>query len=254
MDTAWAYQRRARVKWALLGILFIALVVYLSIKLYTPPTCFDGKRNQEELGKDCGGSCRLLCPFQTNDLTVDWTRVLEVSPGLWTAVAYLQNTNYDTYAYEAPYRFTLYDTTGRSITEREGTTFVGGEPAMAIIESRIEVGDAQPYRASFEWLAQPSFYTEERVRGVGIAEHQVRDLNVGVEVFAVIRNEQPVEVKNLEVQLIVYDASQNAIAASETYVDYIAPRSMHNVSFTWPTKFPSQPSRLEFIPRIPIQH
>ena len=251
MDSPWAFRRRARLSAVILLVGVVFLVWYLYVNTYAPPTCFHAKRNQAEEGTDCGGPCRLLCPFHTEDTEVMWTRLFEISPGSWTAVAYVQNRNYNAYTPDARYRFTLYDSSGRSIGTREGTTFVGGEPTLAVVESRIEGINNEPYRATFEWVGKPSYYREERIRDVVIEQHEIVPSSIGVDVRAVINNKQPVSVEDVEVVLIAYDKDQNATAVSKTYVEYLGPRSTQSINFSWPKGFSVKPSRIEFIPRVP---
>jgi hypothetical protein len=237
----------------LIGIGVIGLLWYTYVKTYKPPTCYDGDRNQGELGKDCGGPCRLLCPFQTEDMEVEWTNLFEIAPDSWTAAAYVQNKNADAFTREAKYRFTFYDSIGRMIGTREGSTFVGGEPSLLVLESRIDGTVNEPYRVTFEWVGKPVYYKADRVKDVLIEQHEILPATVGSEVRAVLANRQPVAAEDVEVALIAYDADQNAMAVSTTYVDFLAPRSTRAISFSWPTGFAERPSRIEFITRVPVE-
>ena len=252
MDSPWAFRRRTIVTFTILMVLSVFLIVYVVIKTYAPPTCFDNDKNQDEAGVDCGGPCSLMCPFQTKQMEVEWVQLFKVGASSWTAVAYIQNTNYDAYTASARYRFTIYDSMGRAIDKREGTTFAGGEPAFAVVESRITSSADDPYRVSFEWLDKPVYYREERIKDVVVAGHTILPSAVGAEIRATLSNKQPVPAEDVEVVLIAYDAQENAIAASKTYVEYMAPRSTQAISFSWPNGFTVQPSRVEFIPRVPL--
>ena len=105
MDSAWAHRRRTRTTFIISAVGFIALAVYITVNMYTPPSCYDRKMNQDERGVDCGGSCALLCPFQVEPPQLLWARAFEVSPGTWAALAYLDNPNFNAQAPYAPFRF-----------------------------------------------------------------------------------------------------------------------------------------------------
>ena len=57
------------------------------------PTCFDGVKNQNEKGLDCGGVCTRICSGDISTPIVMWQRVFQVTPGVYSAVAYIQNPN-----------------------------------------------------------------------------------------------------------------------------------------------------------------
>lgn len=253
MDSPWAFRRRTRLTAILITVLFVSLITYLYITTYQPPNCFDNSKNQDEQGIDCGGSCSLMCQFQTEAMDIEWARLFEVTPGTWTAAAYIQNRNYNAYTNNARYRFTFYDSSGRVIGTREGTSFAGGESAFAIIESRITNENNTPYRVSFEWIGQPVYYRLNVRPDIAVEGYDMVPSAVGTEIRTVLRNKQPVPVRNAEVVFIAYDADENAIAASKTYVEYLGPRSSQQISFSWPEGFATKPSRVEFIPREPVQ-
>lgn len=75
----------------------------------------------------------------------------------------------------------------------------------------------------------------------------------GSEVTAVLNNQAPVPVEDVEVVVVIYDGDENAIAASKTYIDRIEARERRKLTFSWPNAFPDKPERLEFVPRVPAQ-
>src|SRR3989344_7429415 len=90
---SWASRRRT---FYILGIVLFFMVtvgIPAAIFLYKPPTCFDGKQNQEETAVDKGGPCLLLDERTLVPHAVVWSRSFEVRDGTYSAVAYIENPN-----------------------------------------------------------------------------------------------------------------------------------------------------------------
>jgi hypothetical protein len=233
-----------------LGLFILVIAVMVFNALNKPPSCFDGKQNQDERGVDCGGVCELLCREDIQELNVLWTSAYEISPNVLSVAAYIQHTNAEAYTAAAPYRFQFYNRRGTLLGEREGTTFVSGDPTFVIVESKIDVGDEVISRTVFEWTDEPTWRHRPPILGVVVEEREVLKLPFGVEVRAWLHNKQPLAVEDVEVVLVVYDENQTAIAVSSTYVEYVGPRDAVPISFAWPSDFDVFPIRYEFVARV----
>lgn len=253
MDTPWAYTHRARLKFAITSIIVISLTVYLAIRLYVPPSCFDGKRNQDEVGIDCGGGCDLYCASQVGSVKTSWINLFEVSPGWWSVLAYLENPNFDKWTDYLPYRIVLYDEAGTQLLERKGITYANSELTIPIFEGRFPTKDKTPTRATFEWLDTPVWYKPRDTHRVTTEQHELFVAGVGHELQVTVVNGEPFPVRDVTVVAILYDTRENPLAVSETYIDYMGLRERKRVSFSWPRPFPEAVGRIEFIPRVPAQ-
>ncbi len=239
-----------------LGISLVgALLVggYVAISTYRPPSCTDGVRNQDEAGVDCGGVCTYLCASQTEPLRVVWTRLFEVAPGWWSAMAYVENPNAHAVATRVPYRFRLFEQEGVSVREEVGTTFIRGEPLVPIFVGRINVGSRVPYRVTFDFPEDPFWQYTDAAYQVTVLEQTITTSPTQQVVAATLRNDEPRDLERIVVNAIVFDDAQNAIAASETYVDRLPARGKRGIRFTWPNPFSESPKRVEVVPRVPVQ-
>ena len=133
----WATKRKVTYLSIALSVLVILAAVPISLSLYRPPTCLDGRQNQGEDGVDCGGPCQLLCKSKTLEPIVLWQRFFKVSPGVYNAVAYVQNPNVNSAAYNVPYVFRLYDARNLIIYERKGITAIAPRVTTPVFESGI---------------------------------------------------------------------------------------------------------------------
>jgi len=254
MYSTWAARRRNVTLFWLSAIGVIGLAVYLLISMYEPPSCFDKKFNQDEVAIDCGGVCARMCSSQIGQLSVAWTSSFEVSQGMWSAFAYIDNPNTEAYAPLSKYRFTLYDRAGEVITEVDGETIISRNPMLPVFEGRIQVGDRVPYRTEFVWLDEEQvWYKEKNFYEVIVQEQVMKNASTKPEIQATVLNKTPYVITDVEVFVIVYDIHKNAIATSKTYVDSLSPRGKRNITFSWPNPFGVQYERMELIVQVPQQ-
>ena len=253
MDSSWSAKRRFRIKLAA-GFLAVVLIgILLAVLFSHPPTCFDSRKNQEEVGVDCGGTCALMCSTQISEARVAWAQPFRVADGWYSAVAYIEHINKDAYVERVPYRFQFYDSDGVLITERSGYTHLTSDPVNAVFVGRVDTGERAVARVSFSWLEQPRWYRQDRSYRVTLEGQRLVSTPFGNDLMATLHNEEPTLLTDVKVVTILYDSAHNAIAASETYVDQLLPWAPHNVTFSWPGPFVRTPVRIELIPRVPIQ-
>jgi hypothetical protein len=253
MDTSWAQRHRARLRLLFTVGVIVFLAAYLGISLYHPPTCFDSKQNQNEVGPDCGGVCSVLCASQTQDLHTVWTHPFRVSEGWYSALAYVENSNFTGVARDVPYRFQFYDKAGAMIAEKTGYTYVTRDPIAPIFIGRVDTGTHDVYRATFEWLERPVWIHDERIYQVSFEEQRLIPTQTGQNLVVIAHNEGSISLANVRVVVVVYGKEGNAIGASESYIDLLLPQSKRSITFSWPERFSETPARIEMIPRVPAQ-
>lgn len=219
--------------------------------LYEPPTCFDGKKNGEEAGIDCGGSCEKVCPFQATDLIIHWDKAFEIRPSSWGVVAVIENPN-NAVAFDVPYAFKLLDEDGILISEVVGEAFIPAGQRFAIFESGVEVGNRRPVQEFFEfdlenivWLTP----TGDKL-SVEVLETRLSESSSETRLEARLSNPQVAPVENVEAVGILYDIDGNMVASSETFVDIIEGEGSRAVVFTWPGNFSASVTRREVLVRI----
>jgi hypothetical protein len=253
MHSAWARKLRLQYELMVGGTFFVLLAVFLYVGLSKPPTCYDGKQNEDEIGVDCGGICNARCAFEVQDLQLLWSRPFPVSEGFWNAVAYVENPNFDSYAEGIPYIFSVYDEENVLILEREGVAFITGDPVIPIFSGGLDVGSRVPRRANFEWKASPYWLRLPTKHDIDLSAQRVFPSATVQEVEATLHNREVHELRNIVITALVYGKEGNAIAASETLVEFLGPLEKAQVTWTWPQPFTEEVGRIELIPRIPIQ-
>lgn len=237
----WAEKRQIQYFSVFMTLAIIVVGIPLFSIYYEKPTCYDNKENGGELGVDCSGPCTRLCPAYVTKPVVIWQKVFQVEPGLYSAVAYIQNPNINAESYKVPYTFTFRDSANAVIEERKGTAYIPAGKNFAVFESGILLPkDSGPIRTSFvfddgfEWLAASSTPL------VSISRQIIDGISNTPSISVDIVNISKRNLGRVNIIAIVYDTEGNAVAASKTYVDRILENKKQTVSFTWPAPFSGQ--------------
>ena len=252
----WAFKRQL-FSFSVLVVFFAVfgfLIIYPSVKQM--PSCSDNKRNGNEAGVDCGGSCAEACLFEVDKISILWSRAFKVVPGRYNAVAYLENHNKNAAINIISYRFRFADKDNIYIGKREGSTFVPPSGHFAVFEPAIDLGNSVPVYTTFEFTQVPEWITvsEEKISQlkVFISNIKLENENTTPRLSASIKNVSLFNIPEVNVVAILYDASGNAVSVSQTYLDALAGEESIVVNFTWPEPFSVPVIAKEIIPMYNI--
>ncbi len=240
----------------MIGAVIAVFVGYMAYKLFfsVAPTCFDNKQNQNERCVDGGGVCARVCPMDARTIVPLWSRVFRVTPGVYSAVAYVENQNPTAGVAQINYEFRAYDENNILAAEPiTGTTFVGPNDRTAVFVSPIRTGNRIPKSVFFKWTTVPDWKTVDAkysVPQLTSANTILTDEKTAPKLSVDIVNNTLFDYKNIQVVAILYGADGNAITASQTIVDTIPQQTTQKAYFTWPTKFDVPVTRIEIIPRL----
>lgn len=237
----WASRRK---NLYLLGIVLVLTTVSFLVFWkfwYQTPTCFDGVKNSDEMGVDCGGSCSLICSAGILKPIVRWDpRLFEVSPGVWSVLIYVENPNIDAVANYAPYTFVLYDENNNILSQREGATILPSHKTVGIFEGNISIkGGVRVRRAVFEFSKEIVWQKvdESPDEELTVTHSPILRLDTMPRVEANIKNESFGVIENIELIAAIFDGADNVIAASRTFVEKLSRNEDTDVFFTWPNTF-----------------
>lgn len=226
-------------------IVLVALVVLVGVPagflFYEPPTCFDGKKNGDEGGIDCGGSCELLCPSGSLSIIPKGDpRVIEVAPGFYEIVAVVENPNATAAIDRARYSLKLYEQGAITPFEViEAETFIPRSSTFAIFEGPFNFGESRPVRAVLEWNPQTLVWRKDDTAKPGLAVRNVvltgEDAEPRISATLVTSALEP--SRNVELVALISDEGGNIIAASKTVADSVSRGEEVPIIFTWPSPF-----------------
>lgn len=244
---SWSTKR----KYAYFFIFLAALVLLVGLPafflFYKAPTCADGVQNGTERGIDCGGACARLCPADFAMPRVLWSYSVQVVPGIYNTLAYVQNPNAGVEALNMPYLIKLYDAEGILVTQRTGRAFIPAGQKFAIFAGGIDVGKRTPARTTFEFTGEANWRT-----GAMLTKLRVLDtaLDQAIQPKAEVRVKNDAvdqSFSNITVFIILYDKDNNRITFSKTLIDSIGPNEIQTLYFTWPRVFTADVLRTEVL-------
>lgn len=229
--------------------LFVGVPTFFA--LYEAPTCFDNAKNGDERGVDCGGKCQRLCPADFAAPRVLWSYSSRVVPGVYNALAYVQNPNPTVEARGLAYTFKLYDSEGILVTQRTGRAYVPAGSRFPVFEGGLQTGSRVPSRTTFEFGAAPDWKPGEPFTAIERLSVDVVEGNKPSAAAKVRNTSSSASYGGIDAFLILYDSDDNRLAFSKTVIDSIAPGESKDLFFTWPEAFPKKAVRSEllFVPQ-----
>lgn len=233
--SSWSQNRKLIYGGTTIGIV-VVVIVALAIKLfYITPTCFDGKKNGNERGPDCGGSCEKLCPSAFMSPIVNWTRFEQVAPHLYNIATYIVNPNIDGEARNVPYHLQLYDGRGVLITEYSDTVTLPPHRNILAFQGAVDIQERIPAKALFEFIGAPDWNKKnDSLAPLLVVDKQYSEDESGSSLIVKLKNTSVESLNKISVYVILYDKNNNALGFSETIIDDINAGATAIAPFTWP--------------------
>lgn len=234
----------------IIGIGFLIYLRYFNV----PPTCFDKRKNGDETGVDCGGSCDMYCAYTQASPKILWSRTFPVSQTTAHAVAMVEHNNITAIASKIDYKFSFYNEKNELVGERSGSTFLGPLGKTAISETFISIEEVNIARTTFEIIEPISWYkisTEFTKNIINTERHYLENFsysNTGQthsRLSAIVKNDTDFTFNNLEAVAILYDNTGNAITTSKYNIPVLKSKDTQNIFFTWPYPYASPSVRSE---------
>lgn len=251
----WAARRRLIISLVFGAIIVAILSIIFVTVFYKAPSCFDGIQNQGEAGIDCGGPCPYLCNALEQPPTVLFTTVLTDTAGRTDVVASIENKNIDAAAKAVPYNLMLYGINQTLIRKISGVLDLPPNTTETIFIPGVASG-AQNIKSAFLSIASSSprwFTMTTDPRIIPTVSNILQDGSTDApRIDATLTNNSVTALENVRVIVLVRDAQDNIIAASETIVPTIPTQGTAIATFTWNNAFHGTPVSIEIVPVIPL--
>lgn len=239
---------------AVLAVVFVigGAAFWYGRRFLPNPTCFDNRRNDGEVGIDCGGPCAPCELKNPRPLSVFWARAARAGADAYDAVALVENPNEALSSADVRYEFTLLDELG-VIGRKTGATYIYAEERRYIIEPGVATS-REPIRVEFvilgaEWqtrrLETPALVTEKRTYAV-----EEQDGNKQGVAEAQIFNGGALDLGEVEVDFIVFDEAGNMIGANKVSVENLSAGERKPVKSIWPEPLAGTIGKIEVYPRV----
>ena len=248
---SWAVRRRVTYIFGLVLVFVVVVILPILWSWYSalPPACPSGTARATG---DSSGPCDYYIESALQPHAVLWARAFEVRPGVYDAVAYIQNPNPDAGVLTAPYQFSFYDDQNILVTQKVGTAFIMPQSVTPIFISDISSGNRSITHTFFQ-LAEPLTWQKLKstVDGVSIDGKVASQVSTTPQVSATARNTTPGDLVNVRFVAVVFDPNGNAIAASQTALPLLKAQGSSQIVFTWPSPFPTAVGRIDILPVAP---
>src|SRR3989344_6963881 len=219
---SWSFRRKNIILLAIV-LLLTAVSFFIFWQFwYKVPTCFDNLKNGDELDVDCGGSCSLVCSSEALKPIIRWDpRLFEVLPGTWSSLVYVENPNIDKNAIYLPYVLTIFGDNNKILVERKSATILPKSKTVGIFEGGINIDVSErPKRALFEIGPDIIWEKDESVfQNIVITHTPILRQETAPRVEATVKNTSLIDFTNIELVISIFDGSDNAIAASRTFLE-----------------------------------
>jgi len=236
MVLSWSFRRKLLYTGVTLLLAFGVSAYVWSAFFSGAPTCFDGRKNGQEVGVDCGGACARIC--SPKPLRVLWARAFPTTSSSYTAAAYVQNSNPGAAARRVHYVFQMYDDKNILVAQRDGVIDIPPVQTVPVVATAVSVGNRAISRTQF------SIDDTYPIEWVSIDKASVPNLRVSAQeltadatrLTATIENSSYIDASQVLVVAILFDREGVARAASTSRVPVIRKQSTADVVFTWPQK------------------
>lgn len=218
------------------GIVCATIVGFIYVTfIYERPTCFDGWKNGQELGKDCGGVCARACLVDVEPPIVRFTQAFRISPGMYNAVAYVENRNVTVGVKALKYKFVFYGDNDRVLTTVGGTTTLPPDNVYAIFEKRINLNGIDATRVALEIDSDAVWERMEDGRErFAVQSTLLKSADFEPRLEATILNQSLENAELVEAVATIFDAQGNPLTTSEITIPEIPGGASKRVTFTWP--------------------
>ncbi|TSC77542.1 MAG: Uncharacterized protein G01um101429_1016 [Parcubacteria group bacterium Gr01-1014_29] len=229
---------------------FVAIILVVggivTFALLPTPSCTDKRLNQDEEQVDCGGLCAPCLSEKADNLIILWSRFFEVRPGVYDVATLVENVNLTIGSGAVPYVFELYDARGERIVSRSGSIYTLPNKQFLVFQANLETGIRVPQRVVFRLDPFVWQLMDEQALPV-IISRTVRDFEAErPRLIATLTNSALYDVLNVDVAVVISDASGNAIAVSATRIDKVPDSGTTEAAFTWPHPFPRSSADVRF--------
>lgn len=246
----WASRRRTIILLLIISFFLLFAVLPYWLSHQKPPTCFDGKMNQDEKGVDCGGACALVCPGGAKPLSILWTKVFPVRDGVYDIVSVAENSNLSIGAPSIPYTVKLYDKNGAVIAQKDGVTYAKPNERFFIFDGNMLTGAGVAVRGTIEFTKSFRWYTQQPdlvEKKLVIENKSLSGLDKKPRLTATITNDSSTVYRDIDVTAVIYDAKNQPVGVSATKVDKIDNHGTEGISFTWsqPLEYASESESCE---------
>lgn len=253
------YKKKRIIIISVYAAIFVVLVLLVYLWIKPKATCFDGIKNQNEQGIDCGGVCSTQCEnIKAEDLIVNESGLVDGGiTGQVDAYGKITNPNNIFGSSEFQYEFKLKDSSGQVIASRQGAEFILPGESKYVVENNIEIGSGIPGSVEFfvsgaKWVEFKDYFEKPQLKVVNKSYNPITNGIGFSEATALLKNESPYDFSVIKLQVILKDDSGKPMALNSTLMNAVKAGENRDFTVSWPNKFPGSVGNMEVQPEVNI--
>jgi hypothetical protein len=229
-------QRRLK-KLSIVGLI-LSFVIVAGLFSVSPEEqrCFNGIRDVDEEGVDCGGACGEKCPPlpkppSVSDIEVRWTKYVEDGSGNYDLVASLSNNNERWGISSVDYKFIVFNERGEVIGVRKDQTyimpkgFLENKGVKYLVENNFRTGEkigrVSLELSNFNWdeIKDVRDLPELSTRIIKISNRDYGLVENGNEffyAFGITENTSKYSFFRVDIKVVLFDENDELLAAGRT--------------------------------------
>lgn len=226
----------------------IVIMLWWAITIKAP-TCFDGKKNGNESGIDCGGYCAPCeIKIEAKELIIIDRSIVYGGVDKYDAVVKIKNPNNLYGASVVRYTMSLLDKNGEMIAKKNGEVFILPTQERFLLETNIE-SDVVPKDLDIKidyvnWVKFTN-YDDPDFLVQNVKYNKVSSGINYAEAFALVRNNSDFDFREVSVYVILKDENDFPIAVNATTMDNFQARDERDFLLSWPYRFPGTISNID---------
>ncbi len=239
---SWSSKKKIKIIfWLILfGLIIITIIYFIFLK--PTPTCFDGIKNGQENGVDCGGNCLEICAFQATEIKTLWTDAFLIKDGVYNIVSLIENPNFN-YKLTTDYTIEVYDKKGMMIYQRSDEITLLAAEKRALFLPTIILKKEDVSRVFIIFKPIKSLLRDEPKKNTIKNISKELSENFGQMKLTInLKNNSFYPLKNIEVVALLYDKNGQAIQVGKTFISDLDKKEIKEVFITWPDDISDQVS------------
>lgn len=244
------WQTKRKIVYALITVVSLTTVMVFLLRdvLFPEPTCSDLRKNGYELDIDCGGLCEKKCTQEVVPLTVLWAKAILVGSSTYDLAGLVSNSNIDNAGKELGYSFSIFSRTGEVIKTVSGSTTAPLDGKFPLIVQNVSLlGEVRDVALTLFDTDHYKVKESPTSPTVAISNRRYESGDIS-RLYATVANNKRIEIRNLEVRVVLYDSFDNAYAVGKTVVPYLDKEAKAEVVFTWMLPLKEEPTRIGIYP------
>lgn len=233
-------KRRVTIGFIYAGV-FLGIIGLIALWSWPKPTCVDGKKNGNETGVDCGGSCGACVETPpVEDVSVEESGFIHVKGNVYDAYAKISNVNNSFGGETVRYVFKFYGEDGGEIASIEGSTYILPQEKKYIVEQGVTVPDVVARMdvsiAAVEWREFSDFQT----MNIHVVNERYDQASAGTEfgeAYGLVRNDTAFDLGEIEVVVLLRDSYGNVLEVNSTAMQTIRAGEARDFRSTWRDPF-----------------